>query len=112
MFIILVLFLDLIEIGNFIQFFSYVPFVLLQERGETVHIVSMQKNFHVECYKCEVIYLLGIIGEHYERSPLLTYSKLISFRLYSSISKLLQASVIFKGNFSLFFTLNKVLARS
>jgi len=23
------------------------------ERGETVHIVSMQKNFHVECYKCE-----------------------------------------------------------
>ena len=86
MFIILVLFLDLIEIVKFIQFFSYVPFVLLQERGETVHIVSMQKNFHVECYKCEVIYLLGIIGEHYERSPLLTYSKLISFRLYSSIS--------------------------
>ncbi|XP_004211219.1 lipoma-preferred partner homolog isoform X1 [Hydra vulgaris] len=23
------------------------------QRGETVHIVSMQKNFHVECYKCE-----------------------------------------------------------
>ncbi|XP_057304257.1 lipoma-preferred partner homolog isoform X2 [Hydractinia symbiolongicarpus] len=23
------------------------------EQGETVHIVSMQKNFHVECYKCE-----------------------------------------------------------
>ena len=23
------------------------------ESGETVHIVSMQKNFHVECYRCE-----------------------------------------------------------
>lgn len=23
------------------------------DRGETVHIVSMQKNFHVQCYKCE-----------------------------------------------------------
>eukprot|EP00795_Rhopilema_esculentum_P007100 gene7100-12746_t len=23
------------------------------EKGETVHIVSMQKNFHVACYKCE-----------------------------------------------------------
>eukprot|EP00794_Sanderia_malayensis_P015240 gene15240-16814_t len=23
------------------------------EKGETVHIVSMQKNFHVTCYKCE-----------------------------------------------------------
>jgi len=23
------------------------------DRGETVHIVSMQKNFHVHCYKCE-----------------------------------------------------------
>merc|ERR1719318_58369 len=23
------------------------------DRGETVHIVSMQKSFHVECYKCE-----------------------------------------------------------
>ena len=29
---------------------------------------------------------MGIMGEHYEQSPLLTYSKLISFRLYSSIS--------------------------
>lgn len=23
------------------------------DRGETVHIVSMQKNFHVHCYKCQ-----------------------------------------------------------
>jgi len=23
------------------------------EKGETVHIVSMQKNFHVNCYRCE-----------------------------------------------------------
>lgn len=24
------------------------------ETGETVHIIAMQKNFHVECYRCEV----------------------------------------------------------
>ena len=79
MLIILALFLDLVEIDNF-SHFCYCARFFFQERGETVHIVSMQKNFHVECYKCEVIYLMGIIREHYKRSLLLAYTKLMSFR--------------------------------
>lgn len=41
--------------------FSFIDplFAYFQEKGETVHVVSMQKNFHVACYKCEVHIILS-----------------------------------------------------